>query len=124
MTAVILGKTQSTINRLMGSKILGNEIPKPWPGAGIAPKEDRPSFRGCHDPDVPGVAFAATAGTAGDPDLDLCRERLVFELYHRLPGQPDRVLFAIPAHIGAKTGLDELDTRCSLGFCERTRDQR
>jgi hypothetical protein len=89
MTAVILGKAQSTINRLAGSKIPCNEVSEPGTGARIAAKEDRPSIRGSYDSDVTGVAFAATTGTAGDPDLDLCRERLVPERIVNGPGQPD-----------------------------------
>ena len=71
------------------------------------------------DPDIPGMAFAATTGTSGDPDLDLCREFLVPERIIDRPGQSDRILFAIPAHVRAKAGLYEFYAGGSLGFCKR-----
>lgn len=70
------------------------------------------------------MTFAATAGTAEYHDLDLCREGRVFELVVDSPGKSNRVLFPVFAHIGADTGMDKLDTRGRLGFCERALGQQ
>ena len=119
MTPVILGKTLCTIHRFIGRKVPCNKITEPGSCPSITAKEDHPAPCSPNDPDIPGMTFTATAGTAGYPDLNFCREGLVFELIVNSPGKPDRVLFPVFAHIGSNTGMDKLDTWGGLWFCER-----
>src|SRR5512136_104351 len=77
MIPVISGKTPGTVHRLIGTEIPCNEIPEPRAGTRVAPEEDGPPVWRCYHPDVPRVALAATAGAAGYPHLDFCRECLV-----------------------------------------------
>jgi hypothetical protein len=65
------------------------------------------------------MTFTTTARAARDSNLNLCRKGLVFEFFINGAGKHDRVLFAIPAHVGAKACLDKLNAGSTLGFCKR-----